>query len=523
MREKFYITTSIAYVNAPPHIGYALEIAQADVIARHNRLLGKEVYFLSGTDEHGAKVSRSADDTGISIEKFVDENAKKFKNLLKIINASNDDFIRTSDQKRHWLSAQALWLKLAEAGDIYKSYYKGFYCVGCESFITEKDLVGGKCKNHGKEPEIIEEENYFFRLSKYTKEIESRIKNNELRIIPETRKNEILSLLEAGLEDVSFSRPSKDISWGVPVPGDPTQTMYVWCDALTNYISALGYAASDDSNFKKFWPADIHIIGKDILRFHSAIWPGMLLSAGLLLPKAIFVHGFINTGGQKMSKTLGNVIDPIDLAERYGVDALRYYLIRDICTFEDGDFTEERFKESYNANLANGIGNLAQRILKMAKQYFNGAVLKPDDILLASVPLRKHLGILDKDHKPEKDLEYFSVPYAVNEFVQPEYDSLMRNFELNKACGVIWGLISDLDKYVDDYKPFKLIQTDKQKTEAVLWSLLFGLANVGWMLLPFLPETAARILKSVGAGDAKEECKNFKIFLFSSPLFPRKD
>jgi methionyl-tRNA synthetase len=523
MKEKFYITTAIDYVNASPHIGHALEKVQADVIARYNKLKGKEIYFLSGTDEHGAKVARSAEAANIDIREFVDENAKKFKNLLKIINISNDDFIRTSDQKRHWPAAKALWAKLVDSGDIYKSFYKGLYCVGHEAFVTEKDLVNGKCQDHGKKPEIIEEENYFFRLSKYTEDIKSKIENNKLKIIPEARKNEILSLLNSGLEDISFSRPSKDISWGIPVPGDASQTMYVWCDALTNYISALGYGNKDDFKFKKFWPADVHIIGKDILRFHSAIWPGMLLSAGLPLPRTIFAHGFITVGGQKMSKTLGNVIAPFELVEEFGVDAVRYYLIREIPTFEDGDFTKDKLKETYNADLANGIGNLAQRILKMAEQYFNGKISKPNDLSLTDVPFRQHLAVLDKNHKPEKDLEYFSVPYVIDNFIWPDYEYLMEEYELNKACGVIWELISNLDKYIDDYKPFKLIQNDKKKTKSVLWCLVYGLTNIGWMLAPFLPDTSKKILNSVGAGETKKSCGNFETTFLLHPLFPRKD
>lgn len=523
-QEKFYITTPIFYVNDKPHIGHAFSMVLADALVRYQRLLGKEVYFLTGVDEHGAKVLRAAEAKGKEVGKFIDENAEKFKQLVKILNISNDDFIRTSDQKRHWPAAQLIWKKLAEAGDIYKSYYKGLYCVGCEAFITEKDLADGKCKDHGKEPEKIEEENYFFRLSKYTKEIELIIKNNELRIIPESRKNEILALLERGLEDVSFSRPSKDISWGIPVPGDPTQTMYVWCDALTNYISALGYASGDDSNFKRFWPADLHIIGKDILRFHGAIWPGMLLSAGLFFPKAILVHGHILSGGQKMSKTLGNVADPFDLAERFGASALRYYLLREISPFEDGDFTEEKFLESYNANLANGLGNLASRISKMAEQYFGGKIKKPSEEIAASVPLKKEMNLFsEKKYEHGKDIDFFSISYATENFVWPEYKKAMENLELNKAMDFIWILMSQMDKYIDEYKPFILVKTDKAKTEAVLWNLLYGIAFTAWLLAPFLPETSEKIFKTIGVvQNSKEKWSDFNV-ISTAALFPRKD
>ena len=375
MSSKYYITTAIDYVNAKPHIGHALEKIQADVLARFHRIKGEDVWFLTGTDEHGATNVRAAEKAGKEIKDFVNENSEKFRELKKVLNLSWNDFIRTSDQKRHWPGAQKLWLKLVEAGDIYKKKYKGLYCVGHEAFVTEKDLVDGKCRDHQKAPEVIEEENYFFRLAKYSKEIESRIRNNELRILPETRKNEILSFIESGLEDVSFSRPHKDLSWGIPVPNDPEHTMYVWCDALANYITAVGYgnqqpksAFSADSGaspaesqiigsqpnnqqqFGYWWPADLHIIGKDILRFHAAIWPGMLLSAGLPLPKSIFVHGFVTVEGQKMSKTIGNVIDPVELVKKYGTNTVRYFLLREIPSGEDGDFSYKKLEERYNGD-----------------------------------------------------------------------------------------------------------------------------------------------------------------------------
>jgi len=525
MKEKFYITTAIDYVNAAPHLGHVLEKVQADVIARYERLLGKEVYFLIGTDEHGAKNVRAAEEAGQDIKNFIDENAAKFQEVWKNLAISNDDFIRTSDQKRHWPATQAIWKKLEKAGDIYKANYKGLYCLGCEAFITEKDLIDGKCVNHGREPELIEEENYFFRLSRYTKEIESRIKNNELRIIPETRRNEILALLEEGLEDVSFSRPAKDISWGIPVPGDASQTMYVWLDALSNYLSALGLGAfrkplafGKPSKFKKFWPADLHVIGKDILRFHAGIWPGILLSVKLPLPKAILVHGFITVGGKKMSKTLGNVVDPLALIEESGAEAARFYLAKAISIFEDGDFTEEKFKKIYNADLANGLGNFISRTAAMIAQYFNGIISKPDDLLLAKVPFLHSLGV------SEEQSEGFSIPYAVEHLIRPEYKKLMDGFELHSALNLVWRFLAELDKYVQDYQPFKLIKTDKEKTQAVLWSLAFGAVSVAWLIKPFLPETSDKILKIFGVPkDKKGDWQKFKITLPKQPLFPRKD
>lgn len=536
--QKFYITTPIYYVNTELHLGHAFTTIFADSIARYERLNGKEVYFLTGSDEHGAKILRSAEAAGIEVKKFVDENSAKFKNLFKALNISNDDFIRTSDQVRHFRAAQKLWKKLEEAGDIYKANYKGLYCVGCEAFITEKDLSEGKCKDHNKEPEIINEENYFFRLSRYSDEIKVKIESGEMKIIPETRKNEILSLLRDGLTDISFSRPAKDISWGVPVPNDATQTMYVWCDALTNYISALGYGGKDDSNFQKFWPADLHIIGKDILRFHAAIWPAMLISAKLPLPKTLFAHGFITLEGKKMSKTLGNVINPADLIKEFGTDSVRYYFLSQISLTDDGDFSVQRLHEIYNGNLANGIGNLVQRTAKMALQYFGGKITKPLEEMTVSVPFTQELNSL-KEFKngKEESVEFFSIPYTAENFILPRYKELMENFEINKAIDLLWLFISEFDKYIDSYKPFILIKTDKEKTEAVLWSTLFGLGFFAVLLAPFLPETAEKIFKILGKNslaDLKlnnnfiEELKNtlrdFEIQeSLLSPLFLRKD
>ncbi len=478
--DKFYITTAIDYVNASPHLGHALEKAQADAVARYNRLLGKEVYFLTGTDEHGIKILRSAQAAGKNVAEFSKENAEKFKKLSKDLNISNDDFIRTSDKKRHWPGAAALWNKLAESGDIYKGKYKGYYCAGCEAYLTEKDLVGGKCPDHDKEPELIEEENYFFKLSRYAEKIKEKLKTDELKIFPESRKNEVLAMIERGIEDISFSRPKEKINWGVPVPGDDSQIMYVWCDALANYISALGFGQENDSNFKKFWSADLHIIGKDILRFHAIVWPAMLLSAKLPLPKAIFVHGHILFGGKKMSKTLGNVIDPFELVEEYGTDAVRYYLLREITPFEDGDITKEKFKEAYNANLANGLGNLVGRIMKMSEAYLQTTydVGRANDIV---------------SRLPE------------------DYKNLMEEFEISKTMDLIWQEISESDLKIQETQPFKLIKTDENKAKEILRELVENLFRIALMLAPFLPETSEKILAAIKANKMPQ------------PLFLRKE
>lgn len=478
--EKFYITTAIDYLNGKPHIGHALEKIQADVLARYHRQKGEEVFFLTGTDEHGVKVLRAAKAAGLETQIFVDELAEEFKSLKKYLNLSTDDFIRTSDKVNHWPGVLALWDKLEKSGDIYKKKYRGLYCVGHEAFVTEKDLKDGKCVDHQKEPEIVEEENYFFRLSKYSKEIGERIKNKELRILPETRENEILALIEKGLEDVSFSRPSKDLPWGIPVPGDQEHTMYVWCDALTNYISAIGYGkqsanskSPDTENFKKWWPADAQIIGKDILRFHAAIWPGMLLSAGLPLPRQILVHGFINVDGQKMSKTIGNVLDPVELVKKYGADPIRYFLLKEIPSGEDGDFSEEKFKTVYSGQLANGLGNFSARVL----------------------------GLASKFEKLEGDFKL--IDKAVEEKIAATrkiIDLKLSEFRIHEAVAAIDELISFGDRYVNENEVWK----ETESKNKIIINLIVILDNVASFLKPFLPETAEKIEKSIKWVDEKD-------------------
>lgn len=479
MREKFYITTAIYYVNAPPHLGHALEKVQADAIARYQRLLDREVYFLTGTDEHGIKIIHSAQSANKDIKNFVDENSAKVVELTKKLNISNDDFIRTSDKERHWPGAQLLWKKLVEAGDIYKGKYSGYYCVGCEAYVKEGDLIGGKCPYHYAEPEKIEEENYFFKLSRYADKIIKKIESGGLKILPESGKNEILAVIRGGIEDISFSRPAEKLAgWGVPVPDDDSQLMYVWCDALANYVSAIGYG-SDEKKFQKYWPADLHIIGKDILRFHALIWPAMLLSAKSSLPKTIFVHGFIISGGKRMSKTLGNVIDPFDLIDRYGAGAVRYYLLREITPFGDGDITEEKFKKAYNANLANGLGNLVARVMKMSEQYLEN----------------KELGIMFSP-KANPRRVYYELP--------EDYKKLMDNFELSKTMDLIWQKISEMDLCIQKTQPFKLIKEDEEKAKKILRELVSGLWDIALMLKPFLPGTSEKIITAIQSNKMPE-------------------
>ena len=518
--SKFYITTSIPYVNAAPHIGFAMELCEADAIARYHRLKGEDVFFLTGTDDNALKTGRAAEAAGRSFKEFSDENALHFKNLEGVLAISNNDFIRTSDQTRHWPGAQELWRRLVETGDIYKSSYKGLYCVGHEAFVTEKELVNGLCPDHGKAPEVIEEENYFFKLSKYQTEIKKRIESGELQILPDKRRNEVLAFMQDGLQDISFSRPSKDIPWGIPVPGDASQSMYVWCDALSNYITALGFGEADNQRFLRYWPADVHLIGKDIVRFHAIIWIGMLLAVGLPLPKTILVHGFIVSGGKKMSKTLGNVVDPADISEKYGAEALRYFLLREIPIFEDGDFTMERFEAAYNGSLANGLGNLVSRSITMAQSYFDGKLEKPADAALMAVPIKTSIDIIkDPGHKLE--IGNGSVSYFAQSVIVPAYEEAMHNARLNEAMDIIWKLVGVLDKYVQDYEPFKLIKTDKEKTQAVLWQLLSGIHTLGHLLLPFMPRTAEKMLESLGHKLGEGEEGTAFVVKKGEALFPR--
>ncbi len=475
MKEAFYITEPIFYPNADLHMGHAYVTVLSDILARSHRLFGQEVFYLLGNDENASKVARVALALGHTPKEFVDEQTRKFKVFYERLGIEYDAFVQTSDKNNHWPGAILMWQKLMEAGGLEKRSYTGLYCVGCESFKTEKDLVDGKCPDHDKEPEKIEEENYFFKLSAYTERIKALIEKNELLIVPETRRNEILALLERGLEDVSFSRPTEKVmGWGVPVPGDPSQVMYVWCDALVSYLSTIGFGR-DEALFKKFWPADVHIIGKDILRFHAGIWPGMLLAAGLPLPKTIFVHGMITSGGRKMSKSIGNVIDPIKLVEEYNSEALRYFLAREISPFNDGDVTEESFKAAYNANLANGLGNVVSRILKMAETNLSEPVEIPADTI------------------PE------------------EFKTLLNNFEVQKAADLIWQKISALDERIQLTQPFKLVKEQPEAGKVIIRELVVDLYSIAQMLAPFLPDTSVKIETLIKNNQSPAE-----------PLFARK-
>ena len=465
LKKKFYITTSIAYTNAPPHLGFALELIQADVLARYHRFLKEDVFFLTGTDEHGLKIERKAREAGQEPLAFVTALSEKFQELTKVLHISNNDFIRTTDRQRHWPTVEKIWRQLVRQGDIYKKQYRGLYCVGCEAFLKEKDLVNGQCPYHQKKPEVIEEENYFFRLAKYAPLVKKEIEKNKIKIVPTVRRNEILNFIQQGIEDISISRSKKQCQWGIPVPDDPDQVIYVWFDALLNYLWP-----------RRYWPANVQCIGKDIFRFHALIWPAILLAANLKRPKTIFVHGFITVGGQKMSKSLGLVVDPFVLVKNYGVDAVRYFFLREIPTTEDGDFTLEKFIERYNGDLANGLGNLVARIITLAQ------------ISNFQLPISKKI----QNSKFRNEIEN----------TWRNWRKAIEEFKFNEALGIVWELISFCDRYIEKERPWE------NKNQEVISDLLVAIKNIAELLQPFLPETSAKIL---------EQLKTKK----SQPLFPR--
>lgn len=470
--NKFFVTTAIPYVNAKPHVGHALEFVQADVITRYHRdVLGEKTVLLSGGDENALKNVQAAENEDVDIQEFVDKNSKLFLSLAEQLNIQFDVFQKGSSQKHHE-SSQKLWELCNKNGDIYKEKYTGLYCVGCEAFYEKDELdENGQCREHPGIPlQKVSEDNYFFRLSKYQKEIEKLIESDKLKITPESRKNEALSFIKSGLRDISISRSNKRAkNWGVPVPGDETQRMYVWFDALNIYRSGV-------ENLNA-WPANVHVIGKGILRFHAIYWPAFLLSAKLELPKSIFVHGYFTINGQKMSKSLGNVIDPNDIIKKYGTDALRYYLLSQIPSTGDGDFSEEKLKTVYNADLANGLGNLVSRVSKLCEK---------NNITVSRVPP--------------------SISYSLE---TGGYRVHLNNYEFNLALEEIWRDIKDLDVEINHEKPWAL---SKEKATPLLKELVQKINKIAFALKPFLPETASTIEKHFSAN---------KITSFKKPLFPR--
>jgi len=475
---KFYVTTAIPYVNAEPHIGHSILHIYADVLARYHRQLGDDVLFSAGTDEHGGKIAEKAAELKISPKQYADQVSVHFRDLLKMLNISNDRFIRTTDPA-HEQRAQLIWQKLTSY--IYKGQYSGWYCTGHEEFFPEVVVKANKgiCPEHNRPYEQLTEDNYFFKLSSFAPKLKQIIESDELKIIPPSRKKEILSLINAGLEDTSVSRPKDKIAWGIPVPGDDSQVMYVWFEALMNYITVLGYP--EHADFKKFWPADVQVIGKDILRFHAAIWPAMLLGLGLPPEKVLFAHGLIMSGGKKMSKTLGNVIAPKDIVDKYGVDAFRYFFMRHIPSYEDGDFTWARLEAAYNDELADQLGNAVSRTAAMVTRYQKG--------LIGAIPEAGH------DVGP--------------------YQQALAECRFDRALDEVWEQVKGLNQYIEEAKPWEMakLKDDEHLRETLAYAAS-SLLEIASLLAPFMPDTAAKIKQIFGSGVLKAP---------PAPLFPKHE
>ncbi len=470
-KPKFYITNAIPYVNAKPHIGHALEFIQSDTIRRYHLLKNEDVLLLCGSDENAVKNVQAAEKVGEEVTSFVDKHATIFEEVAKKLNVQFDIFQRGSNPDHHQAS-QKLWELCAKNDDIYKKSYRGLYCVGCEQFYTKEELnENGECFEHpGKPLEEVEEENYFFKLSKYQEQLIKLFESNEYQIVPEFRKNEILSFLKSGLQDFSISRSNKRAkNWGVQVPGDPEQRIYVWFDALNIYQSGIGFG-TDEEKYQKWWPADLHVIGKGIIRFHAVYWPAILLSAGLPLPKKLFVHEYFTVNGQKMSKTLGNVLDPVPLVEKFTADGVRYFCLAKTSPFQDGDISVEKLQEAFNADLANGLGNLTARVAKLAERS----------------------EFVANEHEAKFD---------------PEVVRLIEEFKFNEALAWIWSMISLADQRINQTEPWKL---EGEALKEVLDEVVSIIQRVAYNLQPFLPETAEKILQQF-QGQIKAQ----------SPLFPR--
>ncbi len=472
-KKSFYITTPIYYVNDKPHIGHTYTTVACDVLARFKRLDGYDVKFLTGTDEHGQKVHKAAAAAGIDPQAFTDKVSQNFRDLVPVMNYSNDDFIRTTEE-RHKTACQALWTKLVEAGDIYLDNYGGWYAVRDEAYYSEDELTEGpegrKVAPSGAECEWVEEESYFFRLSAWGERLLEFYEKNPDFVMPQTRYNEVKSFVKGGLRDLSVSRTTFD--WGIPVPGNDKHVMYVWIDALTNYITALGYPDTDAPDYKKFWPADVHMVGKDILRFHAVYWPAFLMSAGLEPPKRVFAHGWWTIEGQKMSKSLGNVIAPQDLVDRYGVDAARYFMLREVPFGNDGDFSHAQAIARINADLANGLGNLAQRTLSMIHKNCDG-----------KLPDNSNLTDEDKNLLEESYVKMIAS-------VRMEFDQQ----RLHKGLEAIWSVIGEANAYIDHQAPWTLKKENPECMGKVLYTLAETIRCLALIVQPVMPGSAAKIL-----------------------------
>ena len=479
MKNKFYITTPIYYVNDRPHIGHAYTTVAADVLARYHRLINDEVFFLTGTDEHGKKVADSAKEAGKTPQEFTDEVAEDFKNVWQELNISNDDFIRTTSDD-HKKRVQEIFTKLKSAKTpagndvIYEGKYEGLYCTGCEKFLTEKELENGQCPDHKKEPEKISEKNYFFRLTDYLDIIKEKVEKDELLILPAKRKAEVLGLLKQDLQDFSVSRESVD--WGVELPFDKTQKAYVWVDALSNYITGLGYPAlasrsgkpNKSENFKKFWPANVQLMAQDILKFHTIYWPAILLALDLPLPQAEFIHGFFTINGEKMSKTVGNVINPRDLVKKYGIDVTRYLLLSQFSFGSESDVQEERFDEKYNADLANGLGNLVARVSNML----------------------------------EKDNIAVDIKIGSDQDLKNNFDKVAQEFRIDEGLKILWNKLRTADEILSAKKPWEI--KDAENKKKILEPIAQDILNVAELLQPFMPATAKKIIDQFSAKQIKK-------------------
>lgn len=464
MGKNLYITTAIPYVNAKPHIGNALDYLIADIWARYQKQNGRTVRFQTGTDEHGNKIAAKAQELGLDPQAYTDQMYGNFRTLMDKVGAEYTDFVRTSDA-HHVAAVQYIWQKLQPY--IYKNKYEGWYCVGHEAFFTDKEVeaTSGVCPDHQKPYERVSEENYYFKASAFTDQVRTAIETGKMRIEPEFRKKEFLELMKDGLKDVSVSRPRKNLSWGIPVPNDPDQVMYVWLDALANYITVLGYPDCD--GWQDYWPADVQVIGKDILRFHAGIWPPMLLGLGLPLPKKLLVHGFVNVGGAKMSKTVGNVVDPNEVIDQYGLDAFRYFFARHIPTQDDGDFTWEKFETAYNTELGNDLGNVVQRVASMITRY--------------------QAGVIGDARQAEHDMK----PY------RDAMDALTFDVALDR----VWMMVRGLNQYLETVKPWEVAKQRETNPEAeahlaeILAQSVGSLLQIADLLVPFMPHTSESIHK----------------------------